>query len=137
MHLINENDQTDPKNYQNYKWIHLCSLLPIQKVLKTNPNWIIALNPNLIESFSTLRFFFLDTSVCKHCIWHIMQNLLIFFTIASTYDIMRSWQISWFLDFVCFFRILKPFGHMVVVVFPEQVFKNSFHFLDKASHRTQ
>ena len=97
----------DPKNYQNYTWINLCSLLPIQKVLKTNPNWIVALTPNLIESFSTLRFFFLDTSVCKHRTWHIVQNLLNFFTIASTYDIMRSWQISWCLDIVCFFYNLK------------------------------
>ena len=30
-----------------------------------------------------------------------------FFSTVSTYDIMRSWQISWFSDFVCFFWNLK------------------------------
>ena len=50
---------------------------------------------------------FWDTSFCKHHTWHIVENLLNFFTIASTYDIMGSWQISWFSDFVCFFYNLK------------------------------
>ena len=69
----------DPKNYQNYTWINLCSLLPIKKVLKSNPNLIISLTPNLTKSFSTLWFFFWDTSFCKHHTWHIVRNLLNFF----------------------------------------------------------
>ena len=59
----------ESKNDQNYTWINLCSLLLVQTVLKSNPNSIVALTPNLTESYSTLRFFFCDTSVCKHRTW--------------------------------------------------------------------
>ena len=69
----------DPKNYQNYIWINLCSLLPLQKVLKSNPNSTVTLTPNLTESFSTLRFFLWDTSVCKHRTWQIVRKLLNFY----------------------------------------------------------
>ena len=94
------------KNYQNYTWIHLCSLVPIQTVLKSNLNSIIILTLNFTESFSTLWFFFRGTLVCKPCTWHYAKPSQ-FFTTTSTYDIMRSWQISWFSDFVCFFQNLK------------------------------
>ena len=77
------------------------------KSFEVNPNLIVSLTPNLTESFSTLWFFFWDILVCKHCTWHIVRNILNSFTIATTYDIMRSWQISWFSDFVCFFYNLK------------------------------
>ena len=53
--------------------------MPIQKVLKSNPNSTATLNSNLTGSFSTLRFFFGDASVCKGRTWQIVRNLLNFF----------------------------------------------------------
>ena len=47
--------------------------------MKSNPNSIVSLTPNLTESFSTLRFFFSNTLFCKHHTWHIVWNLLNFF----------------------------------------------------------
>ena len=46
------------------------------------------------------RFFDLQASYVTTCV-----RLSQIFIIASTYDIMRSWQISWFSDFICFLRI--------------------------------
>ena len=40
-----------------------------------------------------------------------------FFTTTSTYNIMGYWQISWFPDFICFFRNLNSFEHTFVIVF--------------------
>ena len=48
------------------------------------------------------RFFGLQVSYVTTC----MKSSKIFI-IASTYDIMTSWQVSWFLDFVCFFIEFK------------------------------
>ena len=48
------------------------------KILRSNPNSIITLTPNLTESFSTLRFFFWDTLVCKHHTWQIVWNMFNF-----------------------------------------------------------
>ena len=92
----------DPKNYQNYTWINLCSLLPIQKVLKSNLNLIVTLTPNLIESFSTLRFFLRDTSGRKHHTWHIVRNLLNFLPQPPR-------MISWDLDKLMIFRLRLHF----------------------------
>ena len=96
----------DPKNYQNHTWINLCSLLPIQKVLKSNPIrsslWLqILQNPSqrYHSSCEILRF--------VNIIHDILCKTFSIFTTASTYDITRAWQISWFLDFVFFFKNLK------------------------------
>jgi hypothetical protein len=97
----------DPKNYQNFTRNNLCCLLPRENVLKLNPNSTVNLIPNLTGSFSTLWIFFGDASFCKHRTWQLVRNLLNFFITASTYDIMTSWQISWFSDFVCFFFNFK------------------------------
>ena len=108
------------------------------KSFEVKPNSIITLTPNLTESFSTLWFFFWDILVCKHCTWHIVRNILNFFTIATTYDIMRSWQISWFLDIICFFLEFK--NHTTTrswSCFLNKMVEISFHSPCKASHWTQ
>ena len=127
----------DLKNYQTYTWINLCSLLPIQKVLKSNPNLIISLTPNLTESFSTLWFFFWDTSFCKHHIWHIMQNLSIF------YHILHVWYHE-ILTNLMIFRLHLLFlefkSHTTTrswSCFLNKMFEISFHSPSKASQWTQ
>ena len=59
------------------------------------------------------------------------------FTIASTYDIMRSWQISWFLDFTCFLDLKNHSATCSWSCFLNKMFKISFLFPGKASHWTQ
>ena len=137
MHLINENYQTDPKNFQNYTWINLCYLLPIQKVLKSNPNSIVTLTPNLIKSFSTLWFFFWDTSFCKLHTWHVVQNLFHFLPHPPR---MKSWDLDQSYDFLTSFAFLEFKNHSATRLwscFRNKMFEISFHFPDNASHRTQ
>ena len=134
MHLINENYQTDPTNYQNYTRINLCSLLHIQKVLKSNPIrsslWLqILQNPSqrYHSSCEILRFvnivhdILCDTfSIFYHSlhVWYheILTNLMIFRLrlLFLNHSATRSWS--------CFLN---------------KMFEISFHFLGKASHRTQ
>ena len=67
--------------------------LATEKNLKSNPNSIVTLTPNLTTYFSTFWFFFANISICKHVSDKIAkpnQN----FTTAFMYDIMRYWQIS-------------------------------------------
>ena len=73
------------------------------KSFEVKPNSIVTLTPNLTESFSTLPFFLWDTLVLSTSYMTYYAKLSQFFTIASTYDIMRYWQISWFSNFACFF----------------------------------
>ena len=134
MHLINENYQTDPKNYQNYTWINLCYLLPIQIVLKSNPISIVTLTPNLIESFWMLWFFFWDTLVCKHHTWQIMRNLLKFLPWPPR---MISWDLDKSHDFKTSFAFLEFKNHSATrwwSCFLNKMFKISFHFPCKTSN---
>ena len=136
MHLINENYQ-DPTNYQNYIRINLCSLLRIQKVLKSNPIrlslWLQILpNPSQRYNSSCEILWFVNIVHDRLC------ETYSIFTIATTYDIMRSWQISWFSDFAFFFYNLN--NHSATrswSCFPNKMFVISFHFPRKASHWTQ
>ena len=137
MHLIHLNYQMDPKNYQNHTRINLCSLLPIQKVLKWNPIrsslWLQILpNPsqrydssceilrvvNIIHDIlcETFSIFYQSLHVWYH---EILTNLMIFrlcllFLEFKNHSATRSWS--------CFLN---------------KIFEISFHFLTKASHWTQ
>ena len=137
MHLINLNYQMDPKNYQNYTWINLCSVLPIQKVLKSNPIrsslWLQIL-PNPSQRYNSsceiLRFVnIIHDIMCEtfsifyhnlHVWYHeILTNLMIFrlrllFLEFKNHLATRSWS--------CFLN---------------KMFEISFHSLGKASHWTQ
>ena len=44
---------------------------------------------------------------CTPTFFHFVFLPLLFQNEASMYDIITSWQISWFSDFVCFFKNLK------------------------------
>ena len=137
MHLINENYQMDPTNYQNYTRINLCSLLRIQKVLKSNPIqsslWLqILQNPSQCyhSSCEILRFVnIVHDILCEtfsifyhslHVWYHeILTNLMIFrhrllFLEFKNHSATRSW--SCFLNKMC---------------------EISFHFPGKTSHYTQ
>jgi hypothetical protein len=74
------------------------------KVLKSNPNSTVTLTPNLTESFSTLRFFFWDTSVYKHRTWQIVRNLLNFLPWPTR---MISWDLDKSHDFQTSFAIFR------------------------------
>ena len=134
MHLINLNYQMDPKNYQNHTWINLCSLLPIQKVLKSNPIrsslWLQILpNPSQRYDSSCEILWFVNIihdilcetfSIFYHSlhIWYheILASLLIFrprllFLEFKNHSATSSW--SCFLNKIC---------------------EISFHFLGKTSH---
>ena len=127
----------DPKNYQNFIWHNLFSLFPIQKVLKTNPNSTVTLTPNLTESFSTLWFFFWDTSVCKHHTWQIIWNLLKFLPRPPR---MISWDLDKSHDFQTSFAFLEFKSHSATCLwscFLNKIFEISFYFPGKALHRTQ
>ena len=127
----------DPTNYQNYTWINLCPLVPIQKVLKPNPNSIIALTPNLIESFSTLWFFFWDTLVFKHHTWQIVWNLFNFYHSLHVWyhEIMRNLMI--FRLRLLFLEFKNHSATCSWSCFLNKMFKISFHFPSKTSHWTQ
>ena len=127
----------NPKKYQNYTWINLYSLLPIQKVLKSNLNLIVTLTPNLTESFSTLRFFFWDTSLCKYHTWQIIWNLLNF------YHGLHVWYHE-ILTNLMIFRLRLLFlefkNHSATrswSCFQNKMFEICLHFLGKGSHQTQ
>ena len=127
----------DQKNYQNNTWINLCSLLLIQKVLKSNSNLIVPLTPNLTESFSTLRFLFWDTSFCKHSTWHVVRNHLNF------YHSLHVWYHE-ILTNLIIFRLRLLFSEFKTQTatrswscFLNKMFEISFHSPGKASHRTQ
>ena len=114
----------DPKNYQNFTWNNLCCVLPIENVLKSNPNSTVTLTPNLNESFSMLRFLFGDVSICKHRTWQNSRNLRSFLSHPPR---MISWELDKSHDFqtsFAFYRILKQFGHTFVVMFREQDVRN-------------
>ena len=137
MHLINLNYQMDPKNYQNHTWINLCSLLPIQKVLKSNPIrsslWLQILpNPsqrydssceilrviNIIHDIlcETFSFFYHNLYIWYH---EILTNLMIFrlcllFLEFKNHSATCSWS--------CFLNKMS---------------KISFHSWGKVSHWTQ
>ena len=137
MHLINLNYQMDPKNYQNHTWINLCSLLPIQKVLKSNPIrsslWLQILpNPsqcydssyeilwvvNIIHDIlcETFSIFYQSLHIWYH---EILTNLMIFrlrllFLEFKSQTVTRSWS-----------------------CFPNKKSEISFYSPGKASQRTQ
>ena len=136
MHLINLNYQMDPKIYQNHTWINLCSLLPIQKVLKSNPirsSFWLQILPNPSQRYNSsceiLRVInIIDDILCKtfsifyhslHVWYHeILTNLMIFrlcllFLEFKNHSATRSWS--------CFLN---------------KLFKISFHFPGKASQWT-
>ena len=114
MHLVNKNYQTDPKIYQNFIWNNLCSLLPIQKVLKSNPIqsslWLQIL-PNPSQRYDSsceiLRVVdIIHDILCKtfsifyhslHVWYHeILTNLMIFrlcfFLEFKNHSATRSWS---------------------------------------------
>ena len=127
----------NPKIYQNYTWINLCSLLPIQKVLKSNPNSIVSLTPNLTESFSMLQFFFWDTSFCKHSTWHIVQNHLNFYhSLHVGYHVILTNLITFRLRLL-FLEFKSQTATRLWSCFLNKMFKISFHSPGKASHWTQ
>jgi len=105
----------DPKNYQNHTWINLCSLLPIQKVLKSNPIrsslWLQILpNPSQCDdsSYEILRVVnIIHDILCETFsifyhnlpIWYheILTNLMIFrlcllFLEFKNHSATRSWS---------------------------------------------
>ena len=123
-----KNYQTYLKNYQNFAWHNLSCLLHIKKVLKWNPNSSVTLTRNLNGYFSTLRIFSGDTSICKERTWQLVRNLLNFLPQPPR---MKSWYHDKVYDFqtlFAFYRILKRFGHMFVVVFDGQDVRNFFSF---------
>ena len=118
MHLINLNYQLDPKNDQNHTWINLCSLLPIQKVLKSNPIrsslWLQILpNPSqcdnssyeILQVVNIIHDILCETfSIFYHSlhIWYheILINLMIFrlrllFLEFKNHSATRLWSCSW------------------------------------------
>ena len=105
----------DPKNYQNYTWINLCSLLPIKKFwsqIPIRPSLWLQILPNHSQRYdsSTEMLRFVNIVRDKTCetlsifyhslhIWyhHIMTNLVIFklrllFLEFKNHSTTRSWS---------------------------------------------
>ena len=137
MHLINLNYQMDPKNYQNHTWINLCSLLPIQKVLKSNPIrsslWLqILSNPSqrYDSSSEILRFInIVHDRLCK--------TLLIFYHSLHIWyhEILTNLMI--FRLCLLFLEFKSQTATHLWSCFLNKMFKISFHSPGKASHKTQ
>ena len=127
----------DPKSYQNYTWINLCSLLPIQKFWSQTPIrqplWLQILpNPPQRYDSSSEMLRFVNIVRDKLCetfsifyhslhLWyhHIMTNLMIFrlclrFLEFKNHSTTRSWS--------CFLN---------------KIFEISFYVPGTASHWTQ
>ena len=85
-------------------WTNLCCLLPILKLLKSNPNCTVTLTPKFTGSFSSLRFFFGDASVYKGRTWQIVRNLFHFF---PQFPCMISWNFDKSRDFQTSFAFFK------------------------------
>ena len=101
-------------------WNNLWCILPIQKVLKSNPYSSVTLTPNLNKSFTTLWNFFGDASICKQ---DTCQLLRIFPNFLPQSPHMISWYHDKSHDFqssFAFYRIWKQSSHMFVVMFCEQ-----------------
>ena len=134
MHLINLNYKMDPKNYQNHTWINLCSLLPIQKVLKSNPIWSslwLQILPNPSQRY--------DSS------WEILQVVNIIHDIlCETFSIFYHSLHIWYheiLTNLMIFRLCLLFlefkNHLATRLwscFLNKMFEISFHFPSKTSH---
>ena len=108
----------DPKNYQNYTWINLCSLLPIKKFWSQTPIrsslWLqILQNPSQHYHSSCEILWFVNIildilcetfSIFYHSlhVWYheILTNLMIFklrllFLEFKNHLATRSWSCSW------------------------------------------
>ena len=137
MHLINENYQIDPTNYQNYTRINLCYLLHILKVLKSNPIrsslWLqILQNPSQ-------RYH----SSCE-ILWcvNIIHDIL-----CETFSIFYHGLHVWYHEILTnpmIFRLrllFLEFKNQLAThswsCFLNKMFEISFHFSGKTSHRTQ
>ena len=111
--------------------------MSIQKVLKSNPNSTVTLTPNLTESFSTLRFFFWDTSVVNIVRDRLCETFSIF------YHGLHVWYHEILTNLIIFklCLLLLEFKSRTATClwscFLNKMFEISFHSLGKASHWTQ
>ena len=128
----------NPKNYQNYTWINLCSLLPVQIVLMWNPNSIITLTPNLTESFSTLYNSSSEILRFVNIVWDRLSK-----TFSIFYYSLHVWHHE-ILTNLMIFRLhlffLEFKNHLATRLwscFLNKLFEISFYLLGKTSHWTQ
>jgi hypothetical protein len=55
-----------------------------------------------------------------HIVRDNFHETLSFFVIASTYDIITSWQVFWFMTLFAFYTVWKQLDHKFVIMFREQ-----------------
>ena len=127
----------DPKKLPNLHMNQSMFSITYTKSFEVKPQFDRYFDSNLTESFSTLRFFFRDTLVCKHRTWQIVRNLLNFLPWPPH---MISWDIDKSHDFQTLFAFLGFKNHSATrswSCFLNKMFKISFHSPGKASHKTQ
>ena len=127
----------DPKNYQNHTWINLCSLLPIQKVLKSKPIrsslWLQIL-PNPSQRYD---------SSCEILRVVNIIHVILCKTFSIFYHSLHVWYHETLTNLMIFrlrLLFLEFKNHSATCSwsgFVNKMFKIFFHFPDKASHGTQ